>query len=141
MEVLIAKGADVNTKNHIGWSPLHMWAMTHWGPSAESHKKHLQVADILVSHGADVSAKDNKGRAPLLAAVPGHFRPPGGMGTNFETGSKEAVEYLIAHGADVNAKDKDGKTPLALAIEGKSDELISGECEETAEMLRKAGAK
>ena len=48
-------------------------------------------------------------------------------------GQKEIVELLIAEGADVNAKKEDGYTPL--------DEAIINDETETADLLRKHGAK
>ena len=88
----------------------------HWAAS----RGHTEVAELLIANGADVNAKtDDDGRAALmLAALNGH---------------KEIVELLIASGADVNALKDDGKTPL--------DEAIGYSHTETADLLRKHGAK
>jgi len=47
-------------------------------------------------------------------------------------GHAGTVKLLLGRGADVSARDNRGKTALAMAVEGKH--------EETARLLRKAGA-
>ena len=110
-ELLIAKGADVNTMTNTGLTPLHVAAL----------KGHMEIAELLIAKGADVNAKENeKGnrwRTPLhYAAI---------------RGEKEIVELLISRGANVNAKTDDVATPLDWAISHP----------ETADLLRKHGGK
>ena len=89
----LAAGADVNAKDNIEWTPLHMAA----------DLGYKEIVELLLTNGADVNAKDYKGVTPLHdAALWGH---------------KEIAELLLAKGADVNAKANDGKTPLDWAIE------------------------
>jgi cytohesin len=83
-------GADVNTKDRGGSTPLHLAAS--WG--------HKEVAELLIAKGADVNAKRGNFTTPL------HFAAGGGH--------KEVAELLIAEGADVNAKGEEG-TPLHYA--------------------------
>jgi len=54
-ELLIAKGADLNTKNKDGGTPLHNAA---W-------KGHVEIAKLLIVKNADVNAKDVEGQTPL----------------------------------------------------------------------------
>ena len=98
-ELLIAEGADVNTKiDKTGMTPLHYAAF----------KGHREIAELLIANGADVNAKRGDFTTPL------HFSTGGGH--------KEVAELLIAEGADVNAKDNIEWTPLHRAVlEGQKD--------------------
>jgi ankyrin repeat protein len=110
----LAAGADVNAKSERGgWTPLHA--------AAKGGRK--EVVELLIAAGADVNAKTDDGWTPLHWAVVAAL----------DSGDKEVVELLIAKGADVNAKMEDRWTPL--------DEAIAVNRTETADLLRKHGAK
>src|SRR3990172_6746593 len=106
IEALLAKGADVNARDDISRTPLHM--------AAYEGKK--EVAELLISKGADVNAKTDDGCTPLHVAV--------------WWGNKKVTELLISKGAEVNVKNKrginpiikingnDGSTPLHMASYG-----------------------
>ena len=139
VELLIAKGADVNAKNKGDVTPLY--------GAARSGRK--EVAELLIAKGADVNARDDAGRIPLHSAIGGDHKEivelliAKGADVNAKNdkfvgtflhwaavvGQNEIVKLLIAKGADVNAKDYAGVTPLDYA-EG-----------ETADLLRKHGGK
>ena len=92
VERLISLGADVNTVDGRGYTPLHLAAVT----------GHTDILNLLIGEGADVNAKDDSGQTPLhLAASNGH--------TNI-------VKLLIGAKADVNAQDRLNKTPLHWAV-------------------------
>ena len=55
VELLIAKGADVDAKDEDGWTPLH-WAVVNG---------HEETVELLLANGSDVNAKDNDGETPL----------------------------------------------------------------------------
>jgi len=55
VELLIAKGADVNAKATNDWTPLHMAALA----------GHKGVVEVLIAKGADVNAKNNESQKPL----------------------------------------------------------------------------
>ncbi len=87
----LVDGADVNAKNHIRLTPLHIAA----------DRGHKEVVALLIDKGADVNAMGGEGETPLhKAALVGH---------------NEVVELLIAKGADLSAKSW-GETPLDSAI-------------------------
>ena len=58
-ELLVVKGAAMNTKDDDGRTPLHMVADI----------GHNGIAELLIAKGADVNAKDKNGRTPLDWAV------------------------------------------------------------------------
>jgi len=124
IELLLAKGANVNAKDEWNDVPLHYAAVA--GKSdlvglllakeAEVNSKddsgktplhdaatqgHQEVVEMLIAAGADVNAKDQDGRTPLHQAA--------------RKGNRDIAELLIAKGADVNVADKDGRAPLSWA--------------------------
>jgi len=89
---LIEEGADVNEKNHDGYTSLHL---------ASSSSRHVAVVQMLLQHGADVTARNKDGNTSLhLASSSGHAA---------------VVQTLLQHGADVAARNEAGKTPLDFA--------------------------
>jgi hypothetical protein len=84
----LREGANVNTRDEDGLTPLHYAAS----------RGYVEVARLLLENGADVNAKNEHGITPLhVAASEGHA---------------EVVRLLLEHGADANARDEDGLTPL-----------------------------
>jgi ankyrin repeat protein len=118
VELMIAKGADVNAKAPIlgfinsptepglgsrtissGFTPLLMAGKC-------SHK---DIVELMLSHGADVNANTSNGETPLKMAL--------------GKGYKDVAEQILAKGADINAKNSTGRTPLYMAmVIGHKDE-------------------
>jgi ankyrin repeat protein len=59
IELLIAKGADLNAKGSIGQTSLH----------DATERGHKETAELLIATGADVNAKDMYGETPLHFAI------------------------------------------------------------------------
>ena len=95
VELLVAKGADVNTKEEEGYMPLDFAIIS----------ENTEIADLLLEHGGKSGANDS---IQVAASV----------------GNIEAVKRHLAAGADVNAKDVDGLTPLFFAVYYDHNEIV-----------------
>ncbi len=88
----LARGADVNSRNTEGWTPL-MIAV---------HLGHQEIVRALLQHEpSQVSARNHHGWTPLRFAV--------------EMGDAETLRMLLAAGAEVDTPDHDGTTALMQA--------------------------
>ena len=85
---LIEARADVNAKDHLGWTPLHQAAGC----------GRAEVTSALVEAGADLKAKDKKGRLAI-----------------HEAKTLEVLKILIEARADIHAVDDQGHNVLDIA--------------------------
>ena len=94
VRLLVEHGADVNTKNSNGWTPLQV--------SCSMDMDRLEIAKILIQNGADLDSKSNDGETALHESCC--------------FGRWLATKLLmVENGADVNARCKDETTPLHKA--------------------------
>lgn len=100
LKVLLAKGAQVNSQNENGQSPLHLY-LTRDVPTP--------VIELLLSKGADVTIKDNSGQTPLHHAV--------------SNVAATHAKLLLDNKADPNSQDNEGRTPLHIAASYKLSSL------------------
>lgn len=92
VEILIAKGADIQTTNPEGLTPLHL----------ASNHGHKELCGVLITKGADVNITDNGKDTPLHGAA-----WYGNIGT---------AELLLANGAPIYSENTRGRTPLDNAV-------------------------
>ncbi|RYP75956.1 hypothetical protein DL771_002028 [Monosporascus sp. 5C6A] len=82
--LLLDRGADIEAKNNIGYTPL-------LGAAFEGYET---VVKLLLDRGADIEAEDKSGITSLLWAA--------------DKGHKTVVELLLDKGADIKVKDESG---------------------------------
>ena len=101
ISLLVKKGADVNTRDEQGSTPLEEAAA--YGQTAST--------EALIENNADIEARDNFGNTPLLAAS-----YDDAVATMPDT--IDAVNLLLEKGADINARNNEGDTALIIASGG-----------------------
>jgi ankyrin repeat protein len=92
MQLLVAKGADVNARASSGATPLYFAVL----------RDQPDDVKFLIDKGADVNLPDAYGGTILDAAL------------QLQYGSM--IQILVDHGADVNAKDQSDQRPLTYAM-------------------------
>ena len=113
VELLIAKGADVNANSESGSTPLH-------------GAYNGEIVELLITKGSNVNVRNGVGQTPLLLAV--------------IFGQKEIVKILVAKGADVHARDDAGVTPLDMSRnKPEIADLLRKHGARTGEELKAAG--
>lgn len=100
VQLLLKKGANVNTRCNRGWSPLHM-AVFH---------KNAPAVRLLVENGANIDTRSKLGWTPLHTAA--------------HVGSEKMFQLLLEKGANINTKAKSGWTPLHQAVSSKQDATV-----------------
>lgn len=137
IEELIALGADVNTTNSKGETPLdvaagrlkhiqrlaYLGARQHWA----RYNEEIKILDAklfettrtgtpekiqeLFDNGANLHTKDHEGREPIHMAA--------------SLGTPENIQKLYDLGADLNVTDKEGRTALDMASFENRNTLIN----------------
>ena len=98
--VLLNHGANVNTENVRGETPLHIVSRGQY----DSQDDGVSVVQLLLGRGANVNAQDKDHMTPLHLAS--------------YSGKLDIVQVLLRHGASVNTKGELGQTALHLALDG-----------------------
>ena len=96
IELLVARGADVNGRDPWDRTPLHVYAS--WDP-----RRGGECLQFLLDKGADPNARDCEGKTPLLR-------------TAEHTQDLAQASALMNAGADPNIADEQGSTPLRAVM-------------------------
>ncbi|KAK0666808.1 ankyrin repeat-containing domain protein [Cercophora samala] len=99
VELLIAEGANVNSKDKRKLSPLHLAAAN----------GHCHVMATLLDREADINARGPYGKTPLRIAC--------------DHGQLDAIRFLAKLRAMVDSRDEAHKTPLHAASEAGDNEI------------------
>lgn len=94
IKLLLEAGADINSRDRYGWTPLH-WM---------SKACRISSASVLLDAGADIDSVTYEGITPLMLA------------SCLESGCNHMVMFLIQEGANVDLKSNDGKTASELSF-------------------------
>jgi ankyrin repeat protein len=89
--LLLEHGADPNTVNKTGGTPLYYAIKNH----------NLDMVNLLIAHGAAINGRFKDGETLLLLAI--------------QKNNYAVISVLLAHGADVNETNLRGYTPLHQA--------------------------
>ena len=92
-KMLIQNGANVNSKDKKGFTPLHIAVK----------ENQIDLAKIFLDHGADIEAKSNFVQTPLDLAVNANLI--------------DMASLLLQNGANVNTGNSWNETPLYKAID------------------------
>ena len=138
VNLLISHGANVNAKDKLGRTPLHLTS------------DNVDLAELLIEKGANMNARDRNDQTPLdynsrhsnTKNIQDFLRKNGGLTVKelidasmlreaVRNGDLQKVKQAMANSLDINATDGDNNTALDLASKNK----------EIADLLRKQGAK
>jgi ankyrin repeat protein len=133
-DLLISKGADINSNKNVGGATPLGIAVS---------RGHKDIVELLIAKGAQLNLKDKRGNTPLLRAMSAgqqdiikllltkgaSVHEKDSMGSTplllaALNGQKDLVELFISHGANVNAKNSIGGTPVSVAAREGHQEIV-----------------
>jgi ankyrin repeat protein len=101
VKILLRHGANINAKNVLGLTPLHVAAAD------------CELVETLLHHGADPYSRDDFGNTPLHLII-----------RRLLDGDSCVAESFIAYGSDIaNIQNNNGDTPLHVALDFRSEEV------------------
>ncbi len=145
VKFLVDNGADVDSRNYDGSTPLHgaVEYLITGQMRMPMRSIDIKLTRFLLDHGADVNAVNNNGETPLHIAVSNGYLEHAKLllkaGSTVTVRDKagatlfhaacgnrhpETAEWLIALGADMNARDLSGRTPLQHAVDRNNASVL-----------------
>jgi ankyrin repeat protein len=103
IQMLLDKGADVNSKDKFGFTPLDT--------AVGKFESNPEIVKLLLEKGAKPGLSSRASEAPLCDAIP--------------YSSVKVMEALIQGGQDINQDGPNGDTPLCKAIRYCKKDLVS----------------
>ncbi len=110
MRALVFSGADVNTTDDNGNTPLHSVVCQDVNNGSYDMDNHHKCMQLLLSEKTDVNIQNNLGQTPLHLAA--------------EAGCEECLHVLLSNRALGCVQDSNGDTPLHLSVETKNLECV-----------------
>lgn len=144
VELLLWHGADIETKDKDGLTPLGVAVL----------KQQKEIVDFLIKRGAKIDTLSIRGTTPLISATRtgslelvqlllkagasksiNHINNYHNHALHYAVAAEriDIIELLLSYGADINLKNQKGYTPLELAV---NNQLVA-----TVDFLIKKGAK
>jgi len=124
VELLLAKGAEVNARDRGCYTPLHY----------ASQRGHKEITELLIAKGSNVNAQNKAGDTPLDVALSQNHKEIAdlliqkgadvSLHTAAQHGLLEKLKELISKGTDVNAKNNAGETALEVAIQEYHQDIV-----------------
>jgi len=131
LNLIISKGADVNSRDNAGDTPLLI---------AVRHNYQVQ-GEALLAGSADIFASNVKGQTPLSVGLTQESGPVEWLFTPATIAARDAngdsplhhaarlnlpaaINFLCGKGADQDAVDKDGSSALALAVKADASAAV-----------------
>eukprot|EP00919_Chromeraceae_sp_WS-2016_P068993 GHVR01163406.1.p1 GENE.GHVR01163406.1~~GHVR01163406.1.p1 ORF type:complete len:187 (+),score=21.13 GHVR01163406.1:523-1083(+) len=101
VKLLIDSGAELNSTNHEGQSPLTL---------ATRAGENTHIVQLLIEKGADVNIKNNEGETALFHAA--------------RRGDLGLMIFLIEMGAHMNTKNTGGDSLLTIAVDSDDVNVV-----------------
>jgi serine/threonine-protein phosphatase 6 regulatory ankyrin repeat subunit B len=130
VKVLIESGADVNSIDDEGWTPLHVACDEVPDSEEESDKGHKSVVKALLESEAYINTSTKDGTSPLHSACK--------LSENL---FRSIVPMLILAGADTHAQDGEGRLPIDVIEDDRCRGIYKKACKKAEAQVENQALK